>query len=56
MGVFVQDGTVRIETNDAWGLALVLPRLAMERGISLTRIEPVDESLESVFRYLVENR
>lgn len=56
VGVHVQDGTVRIETQDAWGLAHSLPALALERDIGLTRVEPVDESLESVFRYLVENR
>ncbi len=56
VGVSVEDSTVRIETQDAWGLARSLPTLALERGIALTRVEPVDESLESVFRYLVENR
>lgn len=56
VGVFVENGTVRIETQDAWGLARSLPSIAVDRGISLTRVEPVDESLESVFRYLVENR
>lgn len=56
VGVSVENGTVRIETQDAWGLARNLPAIALERGIALTRVEPVDESLESVFRYLVENR
>ena len=56
VGVHVQDGTVQIETQDAWGLARSLPALALERDIGLTRVEPVDESLESVFRYLVDNR
>lgn len=56
VGVSVENGTLRIETQDAWGLARTLPALALERGIALTRVEPVDESLESVFRYLVENR
>lgn len=55
VGVFVEDGMVRIETDDAWRLARMLPQLAVEQGIDLTRLEPVDESLESVFRYLVEN-
>lgn len=56
VGVHVQDGTLRVETQDAWGLARSLPRLALQNRIDLTRVEPVDESLESVFRYLVENR
>ena len=56
VGVQVENGTLRIETQDPWGLARSLPALALERDIGLTRVEPVDESLESVFRYLVENR
>lgn len=56
VGVSVENSVVRIETDDAWGLARRLPSIALDRGIGLTRLEPVDESLESVFRYLVENR
>lgn len=56
VSVRIEDGTVRIETDDAWGLATRLPALAVEHDMALTRVEPVDESLESVFRYLVENR
>lgn len=56
VGVSIEDGTVRIETDDALGLAHRLPGLALDHGIQLRRVEPVDESLESVFRYLVENR
>jgi hypothetical protein len=37
-------------------VALQLPGLAVRRGVSISRIEPADESLESVFRYLVEGR
>lgn len=56
VGVFIDGPMVRIETQDAWGLARSLPKVAVSSGIALTRVEPVDESLESVFRYLVENR
>jgi hypothetical protein len=31
-----------------------LPRLAQQGGIRLLRVEPLDDSLESVFGYLVE--
>jgi ABC-2 type transport system ATP-binding protein len=31
----------------------VLPRLARDRGIRLYEVTPADESLESVFSYLV---
>jgi ABC-2 type transport system ATP-binding protein len=56
LGVQVDDGTVHVETSDQADLARRLPAIALEHSIALTKIEPVDESLESVFRYLVEGR
>ncbi len=56
VGINVEDGFIRVQASDAGALALVLPELAVASGASITRLEPVDESLESVFRYLVENR
>lgn len=56
VAVHVEDDRLRVETSDATDLARRLPRLAVEQGVSLRRVEPSDESLESVFRYLVENR
>jgi ABC-2 type transport system ATP-binding protein len=56
IGVQVEDGTVHVETSDPADLARRLPAIAVEHSIALTKIEPVDESLESVFRYLVEGR
>jgi ABC-2 type transport system ATP-binding protein len=32
----------------------VLPRIALDRGIRLRKLLPSDESLESVFSYLLE--
>jgi len=52
-GVHLVDGQLRVEASDATALSRALPALALERGVGLTRVEPVDESLESVFRYLV---
>ena len=52
-GVFVEDSKLRIEATDAAELARELPGRALASGIPLHRVEPVDESLESVFRYLV---
>ena len=52
-GVFVEDSRLRIEATDAAELARELPGRALAAGINLERVEPVDESLESVFRYLV---
>ncbi|HEY4607540.1 MAG TPA: ABC transporter ATP-binding protein, partial [Acidimicrobiia bacterium] len=56
LGVQIDGGTVHIETNDAGDLARRLPAIAVEHGIGISKVEPVDESLESVFRYLVEGR
>ncbi|HSJ85470.1 MAG TPA: ABC transporter ATP-binding protein [Acidimicrobiia bacterium] len=56
LGVQVDDGTVHVETSDQADLARRLPAIATEHSIALTKIEPVDESLESVFRYLVDGR
>jgi hypothetical protein len=35
-------------------LQVELPRLAQAASIGLRRVEPLDDSLESVFGYLVE--
>ena len=35
-------------------LQLAVPKLAQDAGIRLERVEPLDDSLESVFGYLVE--
>jgi ABC-2 type transport system ATP-binding protein len=56
LGVQVAGETVHIETTDAAGLARRLPTLSIDHSIPISKIEPVDESLESVFRYLVEGR
>jgi ABC-2 type transport system ATP-binding protein len=56
LGVQLDGATVHIETSDAGDLARRLPAIAVEHSIGVTRVEPVDESLESVFRYLVEGR
>lgn len=54
IGVHVDSDQLTIEASDAREVALRLPALAVECGVDITRIEPADESLESVFRYLVE--
>ncbi len=54
IGVHLEPGRLRIEASDAGDVAMRLPGLALEREITISRLEPADESLESVFRYLVE--
>ena len=47
-------GSVVILSRNVLDLQIELPRLAQSSGISLRRVEPLDDSLESVFGYLVE--
>ena len=54
IGVHIEPARLRVETSDAGDLASRIPGIAVSNGIGLTRLEPADESLESVFRYLVE--
>ncbi len=46
-------GGLEVEVGDLGGFALRLPALARDGGIRLTEVLPTDESLESVFAYLV---
>jgi ABC-2 type transport system ATP-binding protein len=48
------DGALVILSRDVQDLQIELPRLARSAEISLRRVEPLDDSLESVFGYLVE--
>ena len=48
------DGSLVVLSRNVYDLQRSVPRLAQEHGIRLTRVEPLDESLESVFNYLVE--
>lgn len=48
------DGALVILSRSVGELQLQLPRLAQAAGTRLRRVEPLDDSLESVFGYLVE--
>ena len=50
------DGEQRVvaETNDVRDFYRLLPVAARSAGVSLYEIQPADESLTSVFAYLVE--
>jgi ABC-2 type transport system ATP-binding protein len=48
------DGAIIVLSRNVLDLQIELPRLAQSAGISLRRVEPLDDSLESVFGYLVE--
>jgi ABC-2 type transport system ATP-binding protein len=48
------DGAVVVLSRNVTDLQIELPKLAKSASISLRRVEPLDDSLESVFGYLVE--
>ena len=48
------DGALIVLSRNVGALQRSVPRLAKERAIRLLRVEPMDESLESVFSYVVE--
>jgi ABC-2 type transport system ATP-binding protein len=48
------DGALVVLSRNVLALQIELPRLAQLEAISLRRVEPLDDSLESVFGYLVE--
>ena len=48
------DGALVVLTRKVNVLQRAIPRLARQRGTRLIRVEPMDESLESVFSYVVE--
>lgn len=47
------DGTVAVQATDYAAFVHALPRVAARDGIRLFEVRPADESLESVFAYLV---
>ena len=48
------DGALVVLSRNVFALQRSVPRLAQEQEIRLLRMEPLDDSLESVFSYLVE--
>ncbi|MFJ9611108.1 ABC transporter ATP-binding protein [Kitasatospora sp. NPDC101176] len=48
-----RERVLRIEAVDFQGFTTLLPRVARDAGIRLFTVAPADESLESVFSYLV---
>ncbi len=52
-GVRLAGEVVEVMTIDPVGFAHALPVIAKREGVRLVEISPIDESMESVFRYLV---
>lgn len=51
---FEEDGSLRVLARDVTALQRSIPRAAQEADVRLLRIEPLDDTLESVFSYLAE--
>ena len=49
-----RDGGVDVSVSDFGSFAVRVPQVARARGIRILELRPTDESLESVFSYLVE--
>ena len=56
VGVQFKDGGLEVETSNLAALGTALPRLSIAQSVRVTRFEPVDASLESVFRHLLSIR
>ena len=52
----LHDGDVVVETQDVDALGRQIAPIAVALGIHLDEVHPLDDDLESVFRYLVEGR
>ncbi len=55
-GVQIEARRLHVETTDLARLGTLIPRLSRDLGVRITAFRPEDESLESVFRYLVRRR
>ena len=49
-----EEGMLEVLSKSVASLQMAVPRLAAESGVRLQRVEPLDDSLESVFSYLVQ--
>lgn len=52
-GAELDDGELVVRTSDFAAFTLALPRIARLAGVRVLELRPTDESLESVFSYLV---
>lgn len=55
-GLTIDATSITVDTTDADAIGRQLAPLAVELGVRLTEVSPLDDDLESVFRYLVERR
>ena len=55
-GLSLDARNVLVDTRDVDALGRQLAAISLELGVRLTEVSPLDDDLESVFRYLVEGR
>ena len=55
-GLSIDDRNVMVDTLDVDAFGRQLAAISVELGVRLTEVSPLDDDLESVFRYLVEGR
>jgi ABC-2 type transport system ATP-binding protein len=55
-GVSVGRDQIVADTSDVDAFGRAIAPLARELGVRLREVQPLDDDLESVFRYLVERR
>jgi hypothetical protein len=48
------EGHLRVRSRNVAELQRALPAVAQRLGVRLLRVEPLDDSLESVFEYLAQ--
>jgi ABC-2 type transport system ATP-binding protein len=53
-GVNVEEERITIHTADFERVTHRIPVIARDAGITITSLSPLDESLESVFEYLIQ--
>lgn len=53
-GVELQDGILQVRTGEFAAFTLAIPGVARQAGVTIFELRPTDESLESVFSYLVK--
>ena len=56
VGVRFVEGGLEVETANLAALGTALPAISLAQSVRVTRFEPVDASLESVFRHQLSIR
>jgi ABC-2 type transport system ATP-binding protein len=51
-----EDGRLYVRSREVSELQRALPRVARDHGVRVLRVEPLDDSLESVFEYLAQQQ